>query len=157
VLVTAFFVFDLGRYLSLDALKSNRAALQHWREAHPVAALAGYIAAYVAMAALSLPGTAVLTLAGGALFGVVAGTIAVSFASTIGATLAFVLARFVLRDAVRSRFGARLQPIEDGVRRDGAFYLFTLRLVPIFPFFLVNLLMALTPIPTAVFYGVSQV
>ena len=156
-LVAAFFVFDLGRFFSLDALKANRAALEQWRAAHPAGAIAAYMVVYVAMAALSLPGAAILTLAGGALFGVVVGTIAVSFASSIGATLAFLIARFVLRDAVRSRFGARLKPIEDGVRRDGAFYLFTLRLVPIFPFFLVNLLMALTPIPTAVFYGVSQV
>jgi pyruvate/2-oxoglutarate dehydrogenase complex dihydrolipoamide dehydrogenase (E3) component/uncharacterized membrane protein YdjX (TVP38/TMEM64 family) len=155
--IAAFFVFDLGRWLSLEALKQNRVALETWRAAHPAAAIAGYMAAYVAMAALSLPGAAILTLAGGALFGVVAGTVAVSFASSIGATLAFLIARFVLRDAVRSRFGARLRPIEEGVRRDGAFYLFTLRLVPIFPFFLVNLLMALTPIATATFYVVSQV
>jgi len=156
LLIGAFFVFDLSRFLSLDALKRNREALQAWQQAHPVAALGGYMAAYVAMAALSLPGAAVLTLAGGALFGVVTGTIAVSFASTVGATLAFLIARFVLRDAVRRRFGARLRPIEEGVARDGAFYLFTLRLVPLFPFFLVNLLMALTPIATPTFYGVSQ-
>jgi pyruvate/2-oxoglutarate dehydrogenase complex dihydrolipoamide dehydrogenase (E3) component/uncharacterized membrane protein YdjX (TVP38/TMEM64 family) len=155
-LIAAFFVFDLGRFFSLDALKSNREALQQWQAAHPVAVLGGYMAIYVAMAVLSLPGAAMLTLAGGALFGVLAGTIAVSFASTIGATCAFLLARFVLRDAVRSRFGARLRPIEEGVERDGAFYLFTLRLMPIFPFFMVNLLMALTPIATATFYGVSQ-
>ena len=156
LLIAGFFVFDLGRFFSLDALKSNREALQQWQAAHPVAVLGGYMALYVAMAVLSLPGAAILTLAGGALFGVLAGTIAVSFASTIGATCAFLLARFVLRDAVRSRFGARLRAIEEGVERDGAFYLFTLRLMPIFPFFLVNLLMALTPIATATFYGVSQ-
>ncbi len=156
-LIAAFFVFDLGRLLSLDALKTNRAALVAWRAAHPVAALAAYMAVYVATTALSLPGAAVLTVAGGALFGVLVGTIAVSFASTIGATLAFLIARFVLRDAVRSRFGARLRPIEEGVARDGAFYLFTLRLVPLVPFFLVNLLMALTPIRTATFAVVSQI
>jgi pyruvate/2-oxoglutarate dehydrogenase complex dihydrolipoamide dehydrogenase (E3) component/uncharacterized membrane protein YdjX (TVP38/TMEM64 family) len=156
-LVVVFFVFDLGRFLTLGALKTNRADLQAWQSAHPVAALAGFVAIYIAMAALSLPGAAILTLAGGALFGVWTGTVAVSFASSIGATLAFLVARFVLRDALRSRFGTRLRPIEDGVRRDGAFYLFTLRLVPLFPFFLVNLLMGLTPIPTPVFYAVSQV
>jgi pyruvate/2-oxoglutarate dehydrogenase complex dihydrolipoamide dehydrogenase (E3) component/uncharacterized membrane protein YdjX (TVP38/TMEM64 family) len=156
-LIVVFFVFDLGRFFSLEALKENRATLEAWRAAHPAAAIATYMAIYVAMAALSLPGAAVLTLAGGALFGVVVGTIAVSVASTIGATLAFLIARFVLRAAVRGRFGERLRPIEEGVRRDGAFYLFTLRLVPIFPFFLVNLLMALTPIPTATFYAVSQI
>ncbi len=156
-LVVVFFVSDLGRFLTLGALRTNRADLQAWQSAHPVAALAGFVAIYIATAALSLPGAAILTLAGGALFGVWIGTVAVSFASSIGATLAFLVARFVLRDALRRRFGARLRPIEDGVRRDGAFYLFTLRLVPLFPFFLVNLLMGLTPIPTPVFYAVSQV
>jgi len=156
-LVVVFFVFDLGRFLTLGALKTNRADLQAWQSVHPVAALGGFVVIYIAMAALSLPGAAILTLAGGALFGVWTGTVAVSFASSIGATLAFLVARFVLRDALRSRFGTRLRPIEDGVRRDGAFYLFTLRLVPLFPFFLVNLLMGLTPIPTPVFYAVSQV
>jgi pyruvate/2-oxoglutarate dehydrogenase complex dihydrolipoamide dehydrogenase (E3) component/uncharacterized membrane protein YdjX (TVP38/TMEM64 family) len=156
LLIAAFFAFDLGRFFSLDALKRNREALQQWQGTHPFTALGGYMAVYVAMAALSLPGAAILTLAGGALFGVVAGVVATSFASSLGATAAFLIARFVLRDAVRSRFGARLRPIEEGVTRDGAFYLFTLRLVPIFPFFLVNLLMALTPIATATFYVVSQ-
>lgn len=155
-LIAAFFVLDLGRFLDLESLKANREALQQWQVAHPVAALGSYMAIYVAMAALSLPGAAVLTLAGGAIFGVFVGTIAVSFASTLGATCAFLIARFVLRDAVRARFGARLRPIEDGVQRDGAFYLFTLRLVPLFPFFLVNLLMALTPIATPTFSAVSQ-
>jgi pyruvate/2-oxoglutarate dehydrogenase complex dihydrolipoamide dehydrogenase (E3) component/uncharacterized membrane protein YdjX (TVP38/TMEM64 family) len=157
MLIVAFFVFDLGRFLSLAALKTHRTALEDWRRLHPLAAVAAYMAAYVAMAALSLPGAAVVTLAGGALFGVVIGTIAVSFASTIGATLAFLIARFVLRDAVRRRFETRLRSIEEGIARDGAFYLFTLRLVPLFPFFVVNLVMALTPIATPVFYGVSQV
>jgi pyruvate/2-oxoglutarate dehydrogenase complex dihydrolipoamide dehydrogenase (E3) component/uncharacterized membrane protein YdjX (TVP38/TMEM64 family) len=155
--LAAFFAFDLGRYFDFDTLKRNREALQQWQQARPFAALASYMAVYVAMAAFSLPGAAILTLAGGAMFGVLAGTVAVSFASTIGATCAFVIARFVLRDAVRGRFGDRLRPIEKGVERDGAFYLFTLRLVPLFPFFLVNLLMALTPIATATFYAVSQI
>ncbi len=156
-LVVAFFVFDLGRFLRPRRLEGEpRGARGVARRASARGARV-LLGVYVATTALSLPGAAVLTLAGGALFGVVVGTVAVSFASTIGATLAFLIARFVLRDAVRSRFGARLRPIEEGVARDGAFYLFTLRLVPLFPFFLVNLLMALTPIATPIFYGVSQV
>ena len=114
-------------------------------------------ALYIAVTGLSLPGAAVLTLAGGAVFGVLLGTLIVSFASSIGATLAFLAARFLFRDWVKSRFSARLQSIDDGVRRDGAFYLFTLRLVPVFPFFMINLAMGLTPMKVRTFYWVSQV
>jgi pyruvate/2-oxoglutarate dehydrogenase complex dihydrolipoamide dehydrogenase (E3) component/uncharacterized membrane protein YdjX (TVP38/TMEM64 family) len=116
----------------------------------------GFLAIYVAVTALSLPGAAIMTLAGGALFGLALGTLIVSFASSIGATLAFLVSRYLLRDVVQAKFGERLRPINDGVARDGAFYLFSLRLVPVFPFFLVNLLMGLTPIRTATFYLVSQ-
>ena len=154
--IAAFFWFDLDRFLTLDALKAQREALSGWVEANLVAALAAYFGIYVLAAALSLPGAVILTLAGGALFGLVTGTIIVSFASSLGATLAFLASRFLFRDAVRAKFGQRLAPIENGVAKDGAFYLFTLRLVPAFPFFLVNLLMGLTPIRTATFYAVSQ-
>jgi uncharacterized membrane protein YdjX (TVP38/TMEM64 family) len=112
---------------------------------------------YILVTALSLPGAVVLTLAGGALFGLGVGFVAISFASSIGATLAFLVSRFVLRDFVQSRFGDRLRVINKGVRREGAFYLFSLRLVPIFPFFLINLAMGLTPMRTGVYYLVSQV
>lgn len=156
-LVVAFFVFDLDRWLTFEALKESRAQFAARRDAAPFGVAAAYFAIYVVVTALSLPGALILTLAGGALFGLVLGTLIVSFASTIGATLAFLVSRFLLHDAVQRRFGERLKAINDGVARDGAFYLFTLRLVPLFPFFLINLLMGLTPIRTWTFYWVSQV
>ncbi|MFN9729981.1 MAG: FAD-dependent oxidoreductase [Pseudomonadota bacterium] len=154
--IAIFFALDLDRFLTLDALKAARESLAGWVAANFATAIAAFFVAYVAVTALSLPGAAIMTLAGGALFGLVAGTIAVSFASTLGATLAFIASRFLFRDAVRAKFGQRLAAFEEGVRRDGAFYLFTLRLVPAFPFFLVNLLMGLTPIRTLTYAGVSQ-
>ena len=156
VLVAVFFAFDLQHYLSLESLKSQQTAIAGYRQTHPLLAVALYAALYIAVTGLSLPGAAVLTLAGGAVFGVMLGTVIVSFASTIGATLAFLAARFLFRDWVKSRFSARLQSIDDGVRRDGAFYLFTLRLVPVFPFFMINLAMGLTPMKVRTFYWVSQ-
>lgn len=152
-----FFTFDLGRYLSLDGFKSQQAVIEAWRAANPLAAGLAFFAAYVAVTALSLPGAAVMTLAVGAVFGLGWGTLIASFASSVGALLAFLLARFLLRDWVQARFGERLKGVNDGVARDGAFYLFTLRLVPVFPFFLINLAMALTPIRAWTFYWVSQV
>ncbi|MBS4052426.1 MAG: FAD-dependent oxidoreductase [Methylomonas sp.] len=156
-LISAFFAFDLQHYLTLDSLKSQQAGIDAYRQTHPALAVALYAALYIAVTALSLPGAAILTLAGGAVFGLLWGTLIVSFASSIGATLAFLAARFLLRDWVKSRFSARLQAIDDGVNRDGAFYLFTLRLVPVFPFFMINLAMGLTPIKTRTFYWISQV
>ena len=155
--VVAYFALGLGRWLSLDALKANRAAIAAWVDANFMLALAAYFALYVVVCAASLPGAAVLTLAGGAVFGFVAALVTVSFASSIGATLAFLAARFVLGDSVRSRYAERLRAIDEGVKRDGAFYLFSLRLVPLFPFFVVNLLMGLTTIRVGTFYAVSQV
>lgn len=155
-LIGAFLLFDLGRFLSLEVLKAQQAAIEAWRSAHPVLAPALYFALYVAVVALSLPLAAVLTLAGGAVFGLVWGTILVSFASALGATLAFLAARFVLRDFVRQRFGDRLAAIDQGIARDGIFYLFALRLVPVFPFFVINLAMGLTTMPVRTFYWVSQ-
>jgi uncharacterized membrane protein YdjX (TVP38/TMEM64 family) len=119
--------------------------------------IASYTLIYIAVTALSLPGAAVMTLAGGGLFGLLVGTIVVSFASTIGATLAFLVSRFLLRDWVQTKFNDKLQPINDGIEADGAFYLFTLRLVPAFPFFIINLVMGLTPIKTIQFYLTSQI
>ena len=155
-LIGAFFAFDLGRFLSLETLKAQQAGLEALYAARPVAVLAGFSAVYVAVTALSLPGAAILTLAAGALFGLTTGTLVASFASTIGATLAFLAARHLFRDAVRARFGKKLAAFEENIDKDGAFYLFTLRLVPAFPFFLVNLAMGLTPIRTRTFYLVSQ-
>src|SRR5690606_16556097 len=133
-------------------LKAGMGSFAAWREASPLLVAALYFAAYVAVTALSLPGAAVMTLAGGALFGLGWGLLIVSFASTIGATLAFLVSRHLLRDSVQARSGERLKAINDGIARDGAFYLFSLRLVPAFPFFLINLLMGLTPIRAATFY-----
>jgi len=156
-LLAAFFAFDLGRYLSLAFIKAQQAALTGYHAAHPVQTIAAFFAAYVAVAALSLPGAAIMTLVAGAIFGVVTGTIIVSFASSIGATLAFLAARLVLRDSIESKFGDKLKAINAGVDKEGGFYLFTLRLVPAFPFFVINLVMGLTSMKTWTFYWVSQV
>lgn len=154
--IAAFFVFDLGQYLTLEALKQQQGVIAGIYDARPLLVLGLFFLVYVAVTAASLPGAAILTLAAGALFGLVTGTILVSFASTIGATLAFLASRTVLGDWVQSRFGDRLKAINEGVERDGAFYLFSLRLVPVFPFFLVNLLMGLTRIRTLTYMWVSQ-
>ncbi|QYZ64574.1 MAG: pyridine nucleotide-disulfide oxidoreductase [Gammaproteobacteria bacterium (ex Lamellibrachia satsuma)] len=156
-LVGAFFYFDLTQYLTLEYLQTQRDALIEWRRSEPLFAAALFFVVYVLVTALSLPGATVMTLAIGAVFGLLWGLLLVSFASTIGATLAFVIARFLLRDTVQSRFGDRLKSINAGIEKDGAFYLFTLRLVPLFPFFVINLVMGLTPIKTITFYWVSQV
>jgi pyruvate/2-oxoglutarate dehydrogenase complex dihydrolipoamide dehydrogenase (E3) component/uncharacterized membrane protein YdjX (TVP38/TMEM64 family) len=154
--LAAFFAFDLQAYLDLATLREQRDALLSWTQDHLLLALGIYMGVYIVMAALSVPGAAVLTLAGGALFGVVAGTLAVSFASTIGATLVFLAARFLFRDAIQRKFRRRLEKINAGVEKDGAFYLLALRLVPVFPFWVINLVMALTPIRTWTYYWVSQ-
>ena len=156
-LIVAFFIFDLQQFLSLEMLKSKQAEFEAYRLNHPGASIAVYALVYIAVTGLSLPGAAILTLAGGAVFGLFWGTVIVSFASSIGATLAFIAARFLFRDSVKNRFGDRLQAIDEGIARDGAFYLFTLRLVPIFPFFIINLVMGLTKMKTLVFYWVSQI
>ncbi len=142
--------------LTLANLKARQAELSTWVATNPWHAAGLFFLAYVAVTAASIPGAAVMTLAAGALFGLLEGTILVSFASTIGACLAFLTARFVLRDGLRKRYGERLKKVDAGIARDGAFYLFTLRLVPVFPFFLVNLLAGLTTIKLRTFYWVSQ-
>jgi len=152
----SYYAFDLGRYLSLDFFKSQQAAIETWRAAQPAKAALLYFLAYVAITGLSLPGAAVMTLAGGAVFGLLWGTVLVSFASTAGATLAFLASRFLLRDWVQQRFGERLQAVNAGIEREGGFYLLALRLVPLFPFFVINLVMGLTAIRTRTFYWVSQ-
>jgi dihydrolipoamide dehydrogenase len=154
--IAVFFYFDLGRYFTLEYLRDQQQAYAAYYAEHRWLTIAAYFVIYVAVTALSLPGAAILTLAGGALFGLVTGTIVVSFASSIGATLAMLAARFVLRDVVQKKFGAQLQPINEGIAKDGPFYLFALRLVPLFPFFVINLLMGLTPIRARTFYWVSQ-
>ena len=154
--VLAFFAFDLGRFLTLDYVKQAQSEFAALYQARPLQVVGVFLAVYIAATALSLPGAVVLTLLGGAIFGLLWGTVIVSFASSIGATLAMLFARYVLRDSVQARFGKRLAEIDKGIARDGAFYLFTLRLVPLFPFFVINLLMGLTKMRAITFYGVSQ-
>jgi pyruvate/2-oxoglutarate dehydrogenase complex dihydrolipoamide dehydrogenase (E3) component/uncharacterized membrane protein YdjX (TVP38/TMEM64 family) len=154
--IAAFFVFDLGRYFTLDFFKSQQTAIDAYVSANPLQAGLVFFLIYIAVTGLSLPGAAIMTLVAGAVFGLLWGTLIVSFASSIGATLAFLVSRFLLRDSIQSRFGDKLRAINSGVEKDGAFYLFTLRLVPAFPFFVINLVMGLTPLKTWTFYWVSQ-
>ena len=155
--IAAYFVFDLGQYLSLENFKASQADIVAAKDANPALYIAGFFLLYVAVTGLSIPGAAIMSLVAGALFGVVAGTLIVSFASTMGATLAFLSSRYVLRDWVQGKFGERLRAVDDGLEKDGAFYLFTLRLIPVFPFFVINLLMGLTRIKTGTFFWVSQI
>jgi pyruvate/2-oxoglutarate dehydrogenase complex dihydrolipoamide dehydrogenase (E3) component/uncharacterized membrane protein YdjX (TVP38/TMEM64 family) len=156
LLVAAFFWFDLGRFLSLEAIKQRQAGFAALYAERPWAVIGAFFAVYVAVTALSLPGAAIMTLAGGAIFGLFAGTVIVSFASSIGATLAFLASRYLLRDSVQARFASRLADVDKGIAKDGAFYLFTLRLVPLIPFFVINLVMGLTRMKAGVFYAASQ-
>ncbi|MGR5371246.1 dihydrolipoyl dehydrogenase [Photobacterium damselae] len=148
--------FDLSQYFTLEQAKAQQLALQDTIQTHPVWASLVFFFAYVAVTALSLPGAAIMTLLGAALFGFWWSLVLVSFASTIGATLAFLFSRFILRDWVQTKFGSRLSAINDGVKKQGSFYLLSLRLIPVFPFFLINLLMGLTPIRAKQFFFVSQ-
>lgn len=156
-LIASFFYFDLNTYLTLDGLKGSIDDFRQWRDASPVLVLGGFFLIYVAATALSLPGAAILTITAGALFGLFEGLLLASFASSLGALLAFLVSRYILRDTIKRKFPERLASIDKGVEREGAFYLFTLRLVPLFPFFLINLLMGLTAIKSWTFYWVSQV
>lgn len=155
--LAAYFAFDLGQYLSLENFKASQAEIVAAKDANPALYIAGFSLLYVAVTGLSIPGAAIMSLVAGALFGVVLGTLIVSFASTMGATLAFLSSRYLLRDWVQGKFGERLRAVDDGLEKDGAFYLFTLRLIPVFPFFVINLLMGLTRIKTGTFFGVSQI
>lgn len=155
-LVVLFKYFELDQYLTLAYLKESQEHLARLYAANQLAVIATYMAIYIGVTALSLPGAVVMTLAGGALFGFMVGTVVVSFASTIGASLACLVSRFLLRDWVQSRFGNHLTTINEGVNKEGAFYLFTVRLIPIFPFFVINLLMGLTRMRIATFFWVSQ-
>jgi pyruvate/2-oxoglutarate dehydrogenase complex dihydrolipoamide dehydrogenase (E3) component/uncharacterized membrane protein YdjX (TVP38/TMEM64 family) len=154
--IVAFFVLGLDHYFSLAFLKESQASLATLREQQPLQLALGFFLVYVAVTALSLPGAVIVTLAGGAIFGLGWGLLLVSFASSVGATLAFLTARFLLRDSVQSRFGQRLADMDQGIQKDGAFYLFTLRLIPVVPFFVINLLMGLTQMKTWTYYWVSQ-
>ena len=155
--IALFFSFDAAHYLTLDALKASHSEFSSLQAQSPWLVATGFFVMYIVVTALSLPGAVIMTLAGGALFGLWTGLILISFASSIGATVAFLASRYVLRDSVQRRFGNKLSAINEGIAREGALYLFTLRLVPAFPFFLINLLMGLTSIRTTTFYWVSQV
>ena len=155
-LLGSFFIFDVGQYLNLDVLKTQQDALNTQVSAQPWLAAGVFFLAYVAVTALSLPGAALMTLLGGALFGLVEGFVLISFASTLGASLAMLSSRFLLRNWVQARFGQRLSKIDAGIEREGPFYLFALRLVPAFPFFLINLAMGLTRLPLRTYWWVSQ-
>ena len=155
-LLAAFIGFDVSQYLTLESLKARQNDLNAWVAESPLHAGLIFAAAYVAVTALSLPGAAIMTLAGGALFGLGWGLLLVSFASSIGATLAFLISRTLLRQWVLNKFGQNLAALNAGIEKEGGFYLFTLRLVPVFPFFVINLVMGLTPIKTRTFYWVSQ-
>lgn len=155
--VIGFFYFDLNELLTLEGLKGSMDQFEQYKTQSPWLVIGGFFLVYILVTALSLPGAAILTLAAGALFGLVQGVLVASFASSIGATLAFLTSRYLLRDTIKQRFPDRLASIDAGVKKEGGFYLFTLRLVPIFPFFLINLLMGLTAIKARTFYWVSQI
>jgi len=155
-LVAVYFVFDLGQYLTLEYVKSEKANFVNFYQQEKITTIGIFILIYISVTALSLPGAAIMTLAGGAIFGLLEGTIIISFASTIGATLAFLAARFVLRESVQAKFANKLQSINDGMEKEGRLYLFTLRLIPVFPFFMINLVMGITKIKVKDFFWVSQ-
>jgi len=155
--VAGYKIFNLGDYLSLSYIKESQHNFEALYADHAVAVIGVYMLIYILVTALSLPGAAVMTLAGGALFGLLRGTVIVSFASTIGATLACFVSRSILRDWVQGKFGDKLKTVNNGIEREGAFYLFTLRLIPVFPFWLINLLLGLTTMPLRTFYWISQV
>ena len=156
IVLILLFIFDLHHYITLEYLKSSKLKLNVYYQDNPLLVLGAYFVVYLASTAFSLPGAAVLSLAGGALFGLTAGTLLVSFASTIGATLAMLIARVLLRDWVQNRFAAQMKTINSGMLKEGAFYLFTMRLLPAVPFFAINLVMGLTPLRTVTFFWVSQ-
>ena len=155
-LAVIFKVLGLGQYFTLSYVKASQAKFAALYADHRLIVIAAYMVIYILVTSLSLPGAAVMTLAGGALFGLLAGTIVVSFASTIGATLACFVSRSVLRDWVQNKFNEKLKTVNEGIEKEGAFYLFTLRLIPVFPFWLINLVMGLTNMPLRTFYLVSQ-
>jgi len=154
--VALFFLFDLHHALTLATLKSSQKSLQETYAQHPFAALAAYFVLYVLVVAANLPGAVIMSLAGAAIFGFWTALLVVSFASSLGATLACGLARTLFRDLVLRRFAASIEKIDAGIQREGAFYLFTLRLIPVVPFFAINLAMGLTAMPLRTFYWVSQ-
>jgi uncharacterized membrane protein YdjX (TVP38/TMEM64 family) len=156
-LIVAVKVLNLDQYLSLSYLKGSLDKFKTLYENHSVLVIAGYFIVYVLTTSLSLPGASPLGIAGGALFGFWTATIVVSFASTIGATLSCSISRFLLRDWIQNKFGDKIAKVNEGIEKEGAFYLFSLRLIPVFPFWMINLVMGLTKMPLPKFYWVSQI
>lgn len=154
--ITGFLVLDLDRYLSLDFFQQQQGLISGYHAAHPLLFPCLYFLAYLLMAALSIPGATILSIGAGALFGLVAGTVLVSFASTLGACVAFLISRYLLKGLLHDRHRQRLRVIDRGIERDGGYYLFTLRVIPVFPFVIINLLMGITPIRLRTFYWVTQ-
>ena len=157
IVIGLFFILDLGQYLNLAYIKSKQEAINNYYSLNPVRTGFIFFISYILITGVSLPGAGIMTLIGGAIFGVVWGTILVSFGSVFGATMAFLIARFLFHDYVQLHFGKQLEPINRGIKKEGGFYLFSIRLVPVFPFFIINALMALTPIKTLNFALVSQI
>ena len=157
VAIVLFFFFDLHQVVTLENAQAQRESVLAFYRENPIIMIVGFAMLYIAVTGLSLPGAAILTLVAGAIFDLLVGVVLVSFASTIGASLAFLLARYLFRDFVQGRFSKYLKPINEGVEKDGAFYLFALRLVPLFPFVVINVAMALTPIRLWTFFFVSQI
>ncbi len=156
-LVTIFRIFNLGDYLSLSYIKESQKNFEIMYAEHRAAVISGYIVIYIVVTFLCLPVSVVMGLAAGAFFGLLTGTIVVSFASSIGATLTCFVSRFILRDWLQGRFRDKLKTVNRGIGKEGVFYLFTLRLIPVFPFWLINLVMGLTKMPLRTFYWVSQI
>jgi uncharacterized membrane protein YdjX (TVP38/TMEM64 family) len=156
-LIAAVKLFHLDRYLTLSYLKESLENIKSLYENHRLLVIAGYFAIYVLTTSLSLPGASPLSIVGGAVFGLWTATLVISFASTIGATLACFVSRFLLRDWVQSKFSDKIAKVNEGIEKEGAFYLFTLRLIPLFPFWMINLVMGLTKMPLLKFYWVSQI
>jgi uncharacterized membrane protein YdjX (TVP38/TMEM64 family) len=157
IMIVLFFALGWQKYLSLSYLKQQQEVIAAYRSTHPKLSILIYSLIYITVTGLSLPGATILTLAGGAIFGLFWGSVIVSIASTIGATTAFLAARYLFRDSLEQKFAAQLGAINSGIEKDGGYYLFTLRLVPLFPFFAINLLMGLTKMDTGTFFWVSQV
>lgn len=156
VAIAGFFYFDLGSYFSLDYFSTQKDNIDQFYQNNQLLTMAIYFLVYIAVTGLSLPGAAILTLVGGAIFGLFYGLLLISFASSIGATLAFLFSRFLLKDWVQNSYAKQLKAINEGIEKEGTFYLFMLRMVPVFPFFIINLVMGLTPLKTAQFYLTSQ-
>jgi uncharacterized membrane protein YdjX (TVP38/TMEM64 family) len=156
IAVALFYYFDLKQYLTLSYIKESQEYFQQLYTENKLLVISSYMAIYIAVTALSLPGAAIMTLAGGGLFGFTVGTIVISFASTIGATVACAVSRYLLRESIQGKFGDKLTAINKGIDEEGAFYLFTVRLIPVFPFFIINLLLGLTKMPIVTYFWVSQ-